>query len=28
VTPDPSSPDFPKLIRHWGRPGGAWPGIT
>ena len=28
VTPDPSSPDFPKLVRHWGRPGGAWPGST
>jgi len=28
VTPDPDSPDFPNLIRHWGRPGGAWPPIS
>jgi hypothetical protein len=28
VTPDPSDPDFPKLIRHRGCVGGAWPAIT
>jgi hypothetical protein len=28
VTPDPSSPEFPKLIRHRGSVLGAWPSIT
>ena len=28
VTPDPDSPDFPGLIRHFGRVGGAWPRIS
>jgi len=25
VTPDPDSPEFPKLIRHRGTVGGSWP---
>ena len=28
VTPDTSRLDFPRLIRHRGRPGGAWPNIA
>jgi hypothetical protein len=28
VTPDPSSPDFPKLTRHFGSIRGAWPKIS
>jgi len=28
VTPDPGSPEFPNLIRHWGSLGGAWPTIS
>ena len=28
VTPDPASPEFPGLIRHFGSLGGAWPTIT
>ena len=28
VTPDPDSPDFDSLIRHFGRVGGAWPRIS
>ena len=27
VTPDPASPDFPKLRRHFGSVHGAWPVI-
>jgi hypothetical protein len=27
VTPDPASPDFPKLRRHFGSVRGAWPVI-
>jgi hypothetical protein len=28
VTPDPASPDYPKLIRHRGSVRGAWPKIS
>jgi hypothetical protein len=28
VTPDPASPDFPKLRRHFGSVRGAWPAIA
>lgn len=28
VNPDPSSPDFPQLIRHFGSLGGTWPIIA
>jgi hypothetical protein len=28
VTPDPDSADFPKLVRHRGSVGGAWPTIS
>jgi hypothetical protein len=28
VTPDPASPEFPKLIRHFGCVRGAWPRLT
>lgn len=28
VIPDPSSPDFPQLIRHFGSLGGTWPIIA
>ena len=28
VTPDPTSPDFPKLVRHFGSVRGAWPKIS
>jgi Nucleotidyl transferase AbiEii toxin, Type IV TA system len=28
VTPDPSAPEFPKLVRHRGSVLGAWPSIT
>jgi hypothetical protein len=28
VTPDPASPDFPKLIRHYGSIRGAWPKVV
>lgn len=28
ITPDPDSPDFPGLMRHFGRVGGAWPRIS
>jgi hypothetical protein len=28
VTPDPSGPDFPALIRHRGSVGGAWPSLS
>jgi hypothetical protein len=28
VTPDPASPDFPKLTRHYGSIRGAWPSIS
>jgi hypothetical protein len=28
VNPDPDSPEFPGLIRHFGRVGGAWPRIS
>lgn len=27
-TPDPASPDFPRLARHYGRVRGAWPTIS
>ena len=27
-TPDPASPDFPRLTRHFGRVRGAWPTIS
>ena len=27
-TPDPTSPDFPRLTRHFGRVRGAWPTIS
>ena len=28
ITPDPGSPDFPKLTRHFGSIRGAWPKIS
>jgi hypothetical protein len=28
VCPDPSSPEFPKLIRNYGSVKGAWPRIV
>ena len=27
-TPDPNSPDFPRLTRHYGRVRGAWPTLS
>lgn len=27
VTPDPASSDFPRMTRHWGSLGGAWPTV-
>jgi hypothetical protein len=28
VCPDPASPEFPKLTRHYGSVKGAWPHIV
>ena len=28
VTPDPATPDFPKLRRHFGSVRGAWPVVS
>jgi hypothetical protein len=28
VTPDPNSPEFPHLVRHFGSVRGAWPRLT
>jgi hypothetical protein len=28
VCPDPATPDFPKLTRHYGSVKGAWPRIV